>query len=239
MKLFLPLLLCMVLSAQAPTVLTGGSVIRNAVIAPAVAGNDPVFNSLTHYWSLDESSGTRADSKGAINLTETGGAVSSGTGIDGNCISIASSHYLHNASAVYPGSGNASISMWFKATNPGIGNVIFATAGADPVVDINNGTVGVGDGNNGNDLDTSDFTPDIWQLVIITSNGSSLYWSLNGGAQSLFDTAVGAPSADINPGIIWTSGTILIDEIGIWNVKLSDADCTTLWNSGAGKFYRP
>lgn len=216
--------------------------------------NDPVFDTLTHYWSMDEASGTRVDSKGSKNLSESGGAVSSGTGIDGSASSWngTGTANLTTASLGFGSSDIKSVAFWVKvnAFPASFYNFCIGEADPDPSLEIDShdgGTTGVWvvativDGA----LDEVPATVGTWNLFVATFVDATTWkWSMNGGAfRTVGGQSSGLPSgttlsvAGIVNGANQMNG--LIDELMTFNVLLTQGDVTTLWNGGIGKFYRP
>lgn len=263
MKLTLTFLLFLCCSsAQAPVVLTGGSVIRNAVIAAvAGGGNDPVFNSLTHYWSLDESSGTRADSKGSINVNQTGGTVVSAAGKNSNAADFQpvsqAGHYLTMASA-FPVSPTPFIAFWVNMRTLPASSVVslihFPVGNSEfCVVDSSGNVVFEDDKTDGDDGTISQPLGSLnaWHFVVVGSDPNTLlqYISVDGANFTTADaTASGAPGfAQLALSFGDPAGSVgnvvpdgKMDEIMVFSTPLSQSDVTTLYGGGTNpKFYRP
>ena len=88
--------------------------------APVVTGEtgNPFFDGLVSYWSMDETSGTRADSHGSNDLTDNN-TVGSATGKinNGSDFELSNSEYLSITDAAQSGldlSGDLSMSGWIK-----------------------------------------------------------------------------------------------------------------------------
>lgn len=205
-----------------------------------------VYANLTHYWACEEAAGnSRADSKGAINLTESGGTVAQGTGICGNCISISSSHFLDSVSSVFPGIGSASsFSFWFKDPS-GVSQMKMWSScpgGADGSPTVDSGAQIVpGNCGNGGGINDYPYSANAWHLVVMVSTApGDQSVSVDGSAVTLSDNNIFESFSGIcQLGADYVSGTVLIDEVGVYNVALTDGNCATLWASGAGLFYRP
>lgn len=257
MRLALLILLSMVLSAQAPMVLTGNSVIRNAVIASAAAsGNDPVFNSLTHYWALDEASGTRSDSKGSVNFDEDGGTISSATGIKNGCADMTGVVGRRLLSSAWSTASAFSLALWIKPSQRTSAQpeVLFEkadpTAGGDWSWDLllKGSTGGVSDPivvletiGDGSVDQTGAISSSSWHLIVLTSDGGlvTVYVDGNvafGPSSWTINAPGGSGTSAINDGSVPLS---LVDEVAIWNIALTSGNVTTLWSGGSGVFYRP
>lgn len=72
---------------------------------------------LTHYWNMNEASGTREDVVGSLHLSQTGGPLSI-AGIVNEAVNIGSSQSLYNstASGFWLGNSATSISCWVYVT---------------------------------------------------------------------------------------------------------------------------
>jgi len=86
---------------------------------------DDIYSYLSHWYKLDETTGTNiVDSKGSINGTANT-TISSATGIVGTCLNFATDKKIDITGL--PGSefqNNFSISLWIKITNTGINNKV-------------------------------------------------------------------------------------------------------------------
>lgn len=201
--------------------------------------NDPVFDSLTHYWSMDEASGTRMDSKGSVNLVEHLATLTAGSGIKNNGASwpLASGAYLEAAMDLRP---TQSISIWFNKSPDGNDVVFDGALDSDLALEAGHtGVLRVGTGGDGW-VDSTLFSLEQWHnvVLVITPNGpdASLAWYLDG---ALVNSGV-ALTGQASGGIIDFGGCYgTLDEIAVWNIALNQANVTTLWNGGIGKFYRP
>lgn len=215
----------------------------NAALAgtpsPTPPVNDPVFDSLTHYWSMDEASGTRMDSKGSVNLVEHLATLTAGSGIKNNGASwpLASGAYLEAAMDLRP---TQSISIWFNKSPDGNDVVFDGALDSDLALEAGHtGVLRVGTGGDGW-VDSTLFSLEQWHnvVLVITPNGpdASLAWYLDG---ALVNSGV-ALTGQASGGIIDFGGFYgTLDEIAVWNIALNQANVTTIWNGGIGKFYRP
>lgn len=246
------LLLCMVLSAQAPVVLTGGSVIRNAVIASAAATFDWNSAGLTHYWRMEEAAGnSRVDAVGAVNLTGT--LVDQTTGKHNNAAWIDNCSPLTTVSLSE--TTQFSYSCWLKLdqfddTGPELINKQSGTTAIDiqahditasgHLTEINYHSLNGGDIN----LDVSSLTivTGQWFFLVFTFDGvtGQTKISVNGGTFATGSGSVYSPGA----GDLFIVDNVncynfSIDELAVYNTVLSQSQVTQLWNSGSGVFYTP
>lgn len=240
-------LLCLSFSLTAGAQDTFGPnlVLCNKTAAPA--GNDPVFNNLTHYWSMDEASGTRADSKGSVNLSEVNGTVDAVTGLKNSAAETRAAAASELDSSAWTEPAVFSMSVWFNfpalaATGDAL---ILTTKVGDFFIQVEDGDSSATHGTaltfsgSANVSVASTISQNAWHLAVVVADGTNLKVSLDGGT---FSSAVGTvtPSSSVLQFIDGNNGMpIKYDEIGFYNVALTQGNATTLWNGGAGTFYRP
>jgi len=213
---------------------------------PVAAANDPVFNNITHYYPMSESSGTRADTKGAVNLTESGGTINSGTGIRGNAATwtVATAGVL-TESTYGQNTQDGTIYLWFNASAVTVTHEkLFSGNGSADYflriyLNVATPTIEIGSVDDGI-LASATFTLNNWHLIIIAQSDGSVFWSRDGGS---FSTDL-APSGNPNGSSITVGDSLvlasLIDEVGVWiSYKFTDADAATVWNGGSGRFFTP
>jgi hypothetical protein len=203
-----------------------------------------IFDHLVHYWKLEESSGnTRLDSVGESHLLEVGGSVSNGAGKSGFAAQGAgvSTVYLSTLPAKVNLKSPSTLAFWVKydvwplgaefaldsptlefnpfcEIDPG-GTIFFATnyGGGVPIV---SGALTLG----------------VWNLVVLVVENFVWKMSVNGAA---FTTGSAEnPGEDtfeiLGIGINEFGG--LMDELGMWDVALTQDQVSQLWNSGNGLF---
>ena len=141
------------------------------------------------------------------------------------------------------GTAPFSISVWLKPSALG-GNdqIIGAHAGAGWTMYSSAGTFKFyagghwfGDGN----IAGGSLTLDAWQHCLVTRDGTSFNMYLNGNKTSHTTSTIYAVNTktSVTTNIGWDTSSLqpvfgLIDEVATWNVALSDADVTSLYNSG-------
>ena len=199
----------------------------NAVLTTSLAAN------LVGYWPLDGNSIA---------------TVSSAVGTD-TSVSYAAAKI--NSGAVFTG-GTSRISL---AGGPALGTVFSISAWLFPTSNVPSyGAIlsrsGVASGlfrksttklslyDAGDHLSAGNVTISVWTHVVLTSDGTSIRFYLNG---TLDTTTVYVPttftagqigSDTSSEGFIGT-----IDEVGTWTRALSGPEITTLYNAGAGRHY--
>lgn len=205
------------------------------------------------YYKTDESSGNASDSSGGgFTLTNTG-SMTYTTGKINNGADTTSTKYLTRSDILGRTAGNAgdiTITGWFKFGDlggAGGGNIIEVNDGATSPylswtiaitstnVRFNYGQMCVA--NNYTD-DTFTTATGTWYFIALRWDGTTLTGNVNArtavtGTPSGNGTTCGGASTFVgttNLGPV----TAVMDEIGIWDRKLSDAEITELYNSGNG-----
>lgn len=228
---------------------TGGySVSGGVALSTLVTG-------LVAYWSLDETSGTRADSVGSADLTDNN-TVGSAAGKNSNAASFvaANTESLSIADFVMPDS--YTISLWSSKSAgdsyPALVKACGATwyTQAQVVVYWSEAAVLrciVGDGTNYPTADIGSLTATNLNFVVATYDASSKKCglSVNGSAVTLsaalagtrYNTATTFSIATGDTGDVPNRITGLIDEVGLWSRVLTEDERAELYNSGTGKFF--
>jgi len=215
-------------------------------------GPSSLLTGLVAYWTLNEASGSRADSgTNGFTLTDNG-STPSGTGKIGNGASMnGSTQFLtraHNAALSFANT-DFTIGTWFNQSSTAGVQAIVGKGGAvgtqqDYLLYINAGNANFHtyNGNEG----TWRANPQVavsagwnyllaWQdvtanaLVLQINNGTPVSVVRNGVATS--------SSSTFSLGMGFASTYFLIgtqDEIGIWNRLLTAGERTALWYGGAG-----
>jgi hypothetical protein len=252
MKLVLPVLFAC-LSALAQDL---GNPSSLAMLKGSGGGGGSGFptTGLIHYWALNEASGTRADSVGALDIAEVFSTGSS-AGKNGNAALFtwngSGFGYLSSSPSGVTIPSALSMSFWFKFSAVDANQIFYiggATVGDEfPIqttVDAFADTImfTIGDGVVVSDayvMDTS------WHHVVVTASGTTGRIYLDGSLFNL-DTMLTPDFSDWAYVLITaqnsgaTSGSVaLVDEFAVWNVELSAGDVTTLYNGGTGLFYAP
>lgn len=213
-------------------------------------------DNLISWWSLDEASGTRVDSHGSNDLSDSN-SVGSTAGKIGNAavFSVSSSNRLFVASNsdLQPGSSDFTVSLWvyvdevFTPANRGIAGK--ATAGFSAVVEWSLGFDGGGTPRfyaAGTNVAISSLSSNAWVQLTAWRDGSSgvIGVSTNNGAPQT-TSIVSSPTSSGNTTIgfavrgafqdYYFNGRV--DEVGFWKRCLSPAERTQLYNSGNGLDY--
>lgn len=209
------------------------------------AAPSSLLSGLLAYWNLDTNSWL--DSSGNANtLTYFDSQVSTATGKIGNSASFSGSNYLYKNS--FSITTNCSFSFWFKSS---------ASEGVDLGVGvINQESVTYFGGFRILSIDgiihfqapSTVFTPGVssfcdgtFHHAVGTADGSTIRIYIDGifkqensddlGEVSVQDMSIGSYGDGLAQ-----SGT-QIDEVGVWNRALSQAEITSLYNAGAGRTY--
>ena len=208
-----------------------------------------LLEGLLGYWKLDETSGNAVDSHGSYigtssNITYTA------SGKIGRCYTFNGTSSNVNFGDVISPTTAITVTAWIKSSSiPASEGAIVWKSGYSSfwhgfrLTCYSAGNLGVmlSDGY-GNDYDNTVATGCLdgnWHLVGFTWDGTTIYGykdnSRNAGASwagpigyistdLLFGCAIG--------GSMWWSGEI--DEVAIWNIPLTQAQMTDLYNSGNG-----
>ena len=219
---------------------------------PAGIGAAPssLLTGLVSYWTMNETSGTRADSTGTNPLTDNN-TVAGSAGKIGNAADfiLANLEFLSKADtdgSLDGGDIDLSYSVWFKTTSTAAFNVILTKSNyADHGLDIINtgsirwefngfqrsasSAVGFNDGNWHHVICWHEAATGILSMVI--DNGSTIStvamvsYVTNNDPFTVGGNGVGAV----------LDGSI--DELGRWSKVLTSTERTNLWNAGAGRTY--
>lgn len=219
-------------------------------------------DNLQGYWELEEASSTRLDSTANNNdLTEHGtGGVGQGTGIIDNCADFEKDDgdYLDISDGAQTGldmTGDFTISMWVKSeTQPATSNQNALITKEDQ--SGNNGysifyhdTLGVrtcvsNSGNECKSFSGVDLTNGTFFHLVFRFTDSSKEHSLwVDGVEETTQTGTKTPPDTANAFVLGadvmggTNHDGLIDEVGIWDRALTDAEIADLYNGGAGLAY--
>ncbi len=204
------------------------------------------WSNLSHYWPLDETSGTRYDVVGTAHLTDVN-TVGYAAGMRNNAASFVAANLekLTIASALTP-AAPWSASGWFYIPT---GTLSYATlmtggdGGGDPgkwglyanSLSITTVTFIC---RNGVDSLNATVVADAWNFIYVEFAPTPSI-STNGGA---FVTGTGGLDAGDSEFTIGkaAAGAYLtgnVDEVALFSAVKNAAWCTAMYNSGAGKFY--
>ena len=223
---------------------TGGySVSGGVALSTLVTG-------LVAYWSLDETSGTRADSVGSADLTDNN-TVGYDTGVNGNAASFVAGNLekLSCASTSLPaGTHSFTLSAWFNPTGVSgefaiVGRFHTALPSRDYLLDLVNDQIWFFSASGSNPRWTTPaIQAGVWHHVLgwyDSATGNASIAVNNGTPVTNAITPETGEAAFVigsydSPGAPFTG---LIDEVGIWSRVLTEDERAELYNSGTGKFY--
>lgn len=206
---------------------------------PTAAGGAPEFptSGLIHYWTLDESSGSRVDSVGGNNLTDIGTSVGSTTGKDGDCaVFDNAADNLRSSSSLAGPPTSISCALWGMVGTGAALQLLFDYGGdAFVKLSVRNGGNAVWNVNEeGASCIIPSLSVDTWHLIVVTFSGGTSKAYVDG---SLIDTqSPGDMATVLSFEILRSSGTSNADEISIWNRAITAEEVTDIWNGGAGTF---
>lgn len=236
--------------SEAPVTLNGVASFKGTATlsAAGTAPLDPVFNSVTHVWHLEEPSGTpRVDVIGGKTLTESV-AVPNAVGIHGNAADFRSLTTGSMASSAFASATPISVAYWVKPTQASAGGEVFFQVDPidgqmDSVFDFTGGDY-TALGGFGGDCDNFGSHPissflNNWHLIVMTfaTDGTgNLY--IDGSLDP--DSGIGSCPLTIS-GPLTLGNTFngaiggLIDELMIFNTALDQTGVTALLTH----FYSP
>lgn len=229
--------------------------VKALVLKGNVANAFPTTGAID-YWKFDENTGTSvADSIGVNNGTWQGtlgsqwttGIINSG----GNFISASTNRVLVSSSKILASLTNASISLWIKTSTTA--KALYCERGAagndiwkveidsnhirfthrDDAGTLNqlNGGITVTDGN--------------WHHIVLTKSGTTINSYVDGvlditnqtltGNNTMTDSIIVRIGGDAQDATQYYNG--VLDEVGLWNIVLTAAQVTALYNAGAALAY--
>ncbi len=213
-------------------------------------GKGPLWSGwagLTHSYPLDETSGTRYDNKGTVNLTATNNP-GYGTGKHNNAAAFvaASVQSLSSTSADFKGNASFTWSAWVKKTAGSTGTFIARDDGGanrDYFIFFNvSNSILFYHSNGALPSLTQPVSDGGWNFIVFGIDygaGNQMFLSVNGGT---LVTGAHAAALDVTTPLVmgtgaWGSLDGLIDEPCFFNVVKDQAWITAMYNGGAGKFY--
>jgi hypothetical protein len=225
----------------------------NTLVSGFVGGSASptgLLTGLLSFWELDETSGTRIDAHGSINLSSDNG-VGSAAGKINNAASFNDSWFSSSNTYDLTTTG-FSVSTWVNGTPSDIGPVMGQwQSGIGFLVGLDSGYFG-----------TDKFTfvlgnePSYYIMSYAYSSGwhhlVGVYDPVADTAKLyvdgvLRDTETSIPTIPLDGSATFKMGTVdtggefvyngLVDSTGLWNRQLSDSDVSLLYNSGSGLPY--
>lgn len=194
-----------------------------------------LWDNLTHYYTLDESSGTRLDSVGSADL---GGNTLAATGKSDGCAKSTSESERLGSGESVTAAGDASISCWFWHDTAG--SHVLAKL-FDWQIDVYQDQPRLLVFNEAVKTWSTTVTRSNWHLFVgVIDENSSLSISIDGAVfQTLTGswTIAGSNLVDVCKAANGVSSELRVDELAIFDRLLTQSDVTSLWNGGAGEFY--
>lgn len=230
----------------------------SVAVAPTLGGESLGVSNLVSYWTLDEASGTRIDSRGSRNLSDNN-TVTSATGVQSNgaVFDNANDEYLsylvpEGDDLYFDDNASFSISLWVKFTTVSGTIWVFGMDGTGSTSGLytlySTGarlTFAMQDASS-TDIKTvavdSDIEDDTWYMVTCAydSTAGVIKIKLNDGDYVTTAYSGGVRTPDSYPnlftvgknGIQYFDGSI--DEFSIWNKVLDDDETAVIYNNGGG-----
>lgn len=206
------------------------------------------------YWKFDESSGNAVDAVGSLSAVNTSVTYGAGKLNNGAVYNGSAFHTVSDDAAIKP-STDISFGGWVNITSTSSYQMFFAkgeNTGDTRSYELRcNGTttnmqvqLRVGGGSFVASTSTTAIGTGTWVHFIYTRTGTTQKMYINGTSDTLTSVTNNAGTIDYNADDLWfgqRNGGLRyngkLDEIGIWNVALSAAEVTELYNGGAGLAY--
>lgn len=211
--------------------------------------SSPGTANLISWWSMDETSGTRADSHGSNDLTDNN-TVGSATAVVSNGADFEASNSEHLS--ITDGSqtgldltgGSFSWNFWWKPESISRQFFIAKASGAGYTLEYNGGSwfLFCNDGSSTETSISGSMTAGNQYMITVTNDGANWELFINGSSQGTNTTRTpGNSSATLYIGS-QTTGTALyidgvMDELAVFDDVLTSAEITWLYNSGSGRSY--
>ena len=225
-------------------------------LKPAASGDDnPGTTNLVNDWSMDETSGTRADSHGSADLTDNN-TVTSATGVISNAASFnpANSEYLSSSTQPVTGTVARATECWFKTSYSGTDSQCITDYGAGSTgarwrIEIDNGGLVALRIFGATKIWDSSWNDGNWHHLVMQVAASSDCDDVEVYVDGTLDTSASGASATVSIDTGTGSQRIgirsnttkgfngQIDEFRNWNRVLTSAEITWLYNSGSGRAY--
>jgi surface protein len=225
-------------------------------LKPAASGDDnPGTTNLVNDWSMDETSGTRADSHGSADLTDNN-TVTSATGVISNAASFnpANSEYLSSSTQPVTGTVARATECWFKTSYSGTDGQCITDYGAGSTgarwrIGIDNGGLVALRVFGATKIWDSSWNDGNWHHLVMQVAASSDCDDVEVYVDGTLDTSASGASATVSIDTGTGSQRIglrsnatngfngQIDEFRNWNRVLTSAEITWLYNSGSGRAY--
>jgi hypothetical protein len=213
------------------------------------------FSNLLAYWKLDTTGWIDSSGNGRHLTLE--GSLSNPAGLLGNSATgFSDSNYLVTPSGLAPLDGSRTYSAWVNFNSNEIGyQMIFSQGGTTDYqstmpfyLEYNNAfsslfTVSTGAWTN---LMVTNIVPEegVWYHLVQTLDGSIGKFYINGNVVASSEYSGSIPAPDIDRFLLGRFGgdnnynlNGKLDEVGVWDRALFEAEIISLYNAGAGKTY--
>jgi len=211
--------------------------------------NETFEEGLLYYYGFDETSGDNAEDLISGNdFTGIKNSTIVDSPIDGKMRNFTNGEVIassdSNVDGSIDGAGVRTINIWaqFNQSELSTTTAMFSygtlTISDKFMLGVSGGKWNLG--GHGNDYDTGVTADTNFNMHTVIYNGTDSFWYLNGtllGSKTMALTTTQTPiylanNPDLSQGLIGS-----VDELGIWNRTLSQAEITDLYNEGDGIFY--
>ncbi|MCL4420042.1 hypothetical protein M1146_08255, partial [Patescibacteria group bacterium] len=194
---------------------------------------------LVAYYTLNETSGSALSMTGKHNGTNTGSPTLNLAGKIGTSYNFSSSSVGFDTPKLYLNSSH-SVALWIRSNQSGE-HVAVSTASGLYGLNYNydtQGKIAFYDGAGYVISPSNVYSNGSWFFVVFTVGPSNSTLWIDGINVASAGTTASIPSDNLRIGTGWTSGFIGgIDEVGVWNRTLTNAEITQLYNGGVGMTY--
>jgi len=220
-------------------------------------------NGLISYWSMDSVSGSDvSDDFGTNDATTVSSPSFVASDVRGDAVSLnGTDQYITTPiQSLFSSNTSHSVSLWIKADDSGwnglFGNrkrdgatasyygILLAIRGSAPIGAVTYQRW-LGLPTAAAATTTNTISVGVWHHIVCTYNGAEMKIYFSGNLESSLNSVSQIDDTFVYSARIGDAGdTIdhhdgLIDEVAIWNRAISSNEVSTIYNSGAGRFYTP
>lgn len=196
---------------------------------------------LIHYWTMDETTGSRQPSVGSEILSESGGPITNAAGKDSNAASFSSGLFLEAQSFLLNLTRPYSLAFWaYIATNSSLTHIVQHSLGMRVQIATTGVVTFLAQESSVPSYVTtpSVFGYAVWNLLVLTVDSSGIARaSLNGETFNVSAGPANSPgTGEFRIGNYVGTSATRVDEFAIYDRALSQSEAASLWNDGTGRF---